>query len=165
MTKCSAPTLGLTTNTLNCIADGRYVYDAAGNLTAEPQKTYTYDAVNRMTQSVVSGVTATYVCDGDGKRVTKSNGKLYWYEGGSDPLEESNASGTASADFIFFNGKRTARLDLPGAAVHYYFANHLGSASVVTDAVGTMSACPGTGVISGEEESDYYPFGGERVVT
>jgi RHS repeat-associated protein len=42
----------------------------------------------------------------------------------------------------------------PGAVVHYYFANHLGSASVVTSS---------TGVI--QDESDFYPFGGERVVT
>jgi hypothetical protein len=65
-----------------------------------------------MTQSVVGGVTTTYVYDGDGKRVKKSSGKLYWYGLGSDPAEESNLSGTASADFIFFGGKRTARLDL-----------------------------------------------------
>jgi hypothetical protein len=48
--------------------------------------------------------------------VKKGTAKLYWYgpeaSGGADPLEESNGSGTASADFIFFGGKRTARLDL-----------------------------------------------------
>jgi RHS repeat-associated protein len=99
-----------------------------------------------------AGVTYTY--DGDGMRVKKSNGRLYWYGSGSDPLEESNLSGVASAEFIFFGGKRTARLDLPGAAVHYYFANHLGSATVVTSSAGVI-----------QDESDYYPFGGERVVT
>jgi len=151
---CSVGTLGLTINTLNRIADTGFSYDAAGNLNAEPQKTYTYDAENRMTQSVVSGVTATYVYDGDGKRLKKSSGKLYWYGVGSDPTEESDLTGVASADYIFFNGKRTARLDLPSAAVHYYFANHLGSTSIVTSNVGVI-----------QDESDYYPFGGERVVT
>jgi RHS repeat-associated protein len=73
---------------------------------------------------------------------------------GSDPITETDLTGTPSAEFIFFNGKRTARLDLPSATVHYYFSDHLGSASVVTSATGTI-----------QDESDYYPFGKERVVT
>ena len=35
----------------------------------------------------------------------------------------------------------------------YYFSNHLGSASVITNSAGSVV-----------EESDYYPFGGERAV-
>jgi hypothetical protein len=35
----------------------------------------------------------------------------------SDPLTETDLAGTPSAEFIFFNGRRTARLDLPSAAV------------------------------------------------
>jgi hypothetical protein len=46
--------------------------------------------------------------DGDGKRAQKSNGKLYWYGMGSDPLTETNASGNPSTEHIFFNGRRTA---------------------------------------------------------
>jgi hypothetical protein len=38
----------------------------------------------------------------------------------------------------------------------------LGSASIVTDALGTMTPCGS--IVSGEDESDYYPFGGERVI-
>ncbi len=95
----------------------------------------------------------SYTYDGDDRRVQKSNGKLYWYGGGSDPLTETDLSGTASAEFIFFNGKRTARLDLPSAVVHYYFSDHLGSADVVTSSAGAI-----------QDESDYYPFGGEHVV-
>jgi RHS repeat-associated protein len=97
---------------------------------------------------------ATYTYDGDGRRVKKSNGKLYWYGMGSDTLTETDLAGTPSAEFIFFNGKRTARLDLPSAVVHYYFSDHLGSASVVTSSTGGI-----------QDESDYYPFGGERVIT
>lgn len=37
---------------------------------------------------------------------------------------------------------------------NYYFSDHLGSANVVTHASGAI-----------EEESDYYPFGGERIIT
>ncbi len=63
-------------------------------------------------------------------------------------------SGNATADYIYFNGKRVARIDLPGGAVRYYFSDHLGTASVVTDNVGAI-----------KDESDYYPYGAERVIT
>ncbi|MBI2682254.1 MAG: RHS repeat-associated core domain-containing protein [Acidobacteriales bacterium] len=54
---------------------------------------------------------------------------------------------------MFFGGKRTARRESAGA-VYYYFSDHLGSADVVTDSAGVI-----------KEESDYYPYGGERVLT
>jgi RHS repeat-associated protein len=46
-------------------------------------------------------------------------------------------------------------IDLSSGAVHYYFSDHLGSASVVTNATGTAI----------EQESDYYPYGGERILS
>ncbi len=124
-----------------------YSYDAAGNLTQNGSVTYVYDAEARL--KTTAGVTYTY--DGDGNRVMKSNGTIYW---GPEPLAESDLSGNIQREFVFFNGRRAARLDLPGGAVHYYFSDHLGSADVVTSA---------TGVI--ENESDYYPYGGEQVIT
>ncbi len=119
-------------------------YDASGNLLSGG---YGYDAEERM--SSAAGITYTY--DGDGGRVRKSNGKLYWTGPGSEPLLESDAAGNFTAEYIFFNGKRVARRDLPGGAVHYYFSDHLGTASVITS---------NTGVV--QKESDYYPYGGER---
>lgn len=73
---------------------------------------------------------------------------------GSDPLTETDTVGTPSSEYISFGGKRTARIDLPSAAVHYYFSDHLGSANVVTSSAGVI-----------QDESDYYPFGGERAIT
>lgn len=116
---------------------------------------YSYDAENRLV-SIAGG---SYTYDGDGKRVKKDGGAtaptLYWTGTGSDPLAESDLSGNVNEEFIFLNGKRIARLDLPSGTVHYYFSDHLGSTSVVADAQGTTI----------EQESDYYPFGGERVIT
>jgi len=48
----------------------------------------------------------------------------------------------------------TGATDLNSPTVQYYFSDYLGSANVVTDAMGNI-----------QEESDFYPFGGERVVT
>jgi hypothetical protein len=49
-------------------------YDAAGNTTGDGSFMYTFDAENRITSA--AGVTYTY--DGNGRRVEKSNGTLYW---------------------------------------------------------------------------------------
>jgi hypothetical protein len=77
---------------------------------------------------------------------------LYWTGIASDVLSESNTSGTVSTDYVFFGGKRIARLQLPSAWVDYYFSDHLGSHSVMSNADGSVF----------EQESDYYPFGRER---
>jgi hypothetical protein len=51
-------------------------------------------------------------------------------------VAESDLSGNAKSDYVFFNSERVARRDLPGGAVSYYFSDHLKTASVVTDSVG-----------------------------
>jgi len=141
----------VTVNGYNQITNPGFSYDAAGNLTSDGANSYAYDGESRI--KTAAGVTYTY--DGDGKRVAKGTGKLYWTGVGSDALDESDAAGTVNEEYVFFNGKRIARLDLPSAAVHFYFSDHLGSADVVTNADGSVI----------EQESDYYPFGGERAIT
>jgi RHS repeat-associated protein len=156
-TKCSAENLQVSVTppsgpSKNQITTTGYAYDAAGNMTQDGQGHFpVYDAENRI--KTVAGVNYTY--DGDGRRVKKDSGKLYWTGSGSDPLAESDLSGTINEEYVFFNSKRIARVDLPSGTVHYYFSDHLGSASVVTNATGTTI----------EQESDYYPYGGERVLS
>ena len=128
-------------------------YDAAGNMTNNNGTTYTFDAENRITST--AGATFTY--DGDGNRVEKQGTAttLYWYGSTGDILTETNASGGAVNDYVFFNGKRVARQDSAGA-LHYYFSDHLGSTTLITDQNGDMSPNP--------PESDHYPYGGEIVI-
>ena len=117
--------------------------------------TYTYDQENRL--SSTAGMRYTY--DGNGERVLKSNTstgaavKRYWSMGGNT-LAEGDGSGNLTAEYIYFGGKRVARIDLPANTVHYYLSDHLGSTSIVASAAGAV-----------EEESDYYPFGTEVIVT
>src|SRR4029077_12563104 len=130
-----------------------FCYDAAGNLLAQSKPpclspSYAYNAENQLKST--AGVTYTY--DGDGKRVEKSNGKLYWYGMNADALDETDASGNLTDEYIFFGGKRIARRDSLGN-VDYYFADHLGTARVVTNATGTI-----------QDDSDFYPFGGLRAL-
>lgn len=55
--------------------------------------------------------------------------------------------------YVYFAGRRIAWRK-PTGEVRYYFADHLGSARVVTNEAGQIL-----------EESDFYPFGGERVIS
>jgi RHS repeat-associated protein len=128
-------------------------YDAAGNMTSNGSSTYTYDAENRMTAT--AGCTFTY--DGDGNRVLKTGcaGVYYWRDLSGNPLEESIAA-TIQFEYVFFGGKRVARRDVATNTVHYFFSDHLGSTSLITNASGVMPP---------ESESDYYPYGGEIVVS
>ena len=131
-------------------------YDAAGNLTNyNAPGQYVYDQENRL--SSTAGMTYTY--DGNGERVLKSNTstgaavKRYWSMGGNT-LAEGDGSGNLTAEYIYFGGKRVARIDLPANTAHYYLSDHLGSTSIVTNAAGVI-----------EEESDYSPFGTEVVIS
>ena len=124
-----------------------FTYDAAGNLINDGAgNTYTYDAENRL--ATAGGVTYSY--DGDGNRVVKSNGTIYWRGLGDDVLAESNLSGAISEEYVYVNGKRMLRMDRPNGADHLYFSDIVGSTTLVTDINGNP-----------QEQSDYYPFGGE----
>jgi RHS repeat-associated protein len=150
VTQGSAYALSVTADGSNRIhnAAGTFTYDAAGNLTSDPtNSSYTYNAEGELTSA--AGVTYTY--DGDGDRVQKSNGKLYWFGLGTDPLSESDASGNLTNEYIFLSGARIAMLQLSSSTVNYYIADHLGSSRIVTNSSGTVL-----------DDSDFYPFGGER---
>jgi RHS repeat-associated protein len=144
VTQGSAFTLSLTATGKNQLSG--YTYDAAGNLTSDGTNSYTYDAENHLLTA--GGVTYTY--DGDGDRVKKSSGKLYWFGTGTDALDETDASGNLTDEYMFFGGSRIARRDSSSNVV-YFFADHIGSARVITNASGTI-----------QDDSDFYPFGGER---
>jgi RHS repeat-associated protein len=130
-------------------------YDAAGNLTSYLSANYTYDQENRLS----STASTSYTYDGNGERALKSNTstgaavKRYWSMGGNT-LAESDSTGNLTAEYIYFGGRRVARIDLPANTVHYYLSDHLSSTSIVASAAGAV-----------EEESDYYPFGTEVIVT
>jgi RHS repeat-associated protein len=100
--------------------------------------------------TTTAGVTYSY--DGDGKRVKKSSGTLYWTGMGSDALDETDLAGTVQREYVYFNGKRVARLT-PPSTVRYFYSDHLGSHGLVTSATGAI-----------QEESDYHPYGEEAVI-
>ncbi len=48
-----------------------YVYDANGSTTTDPNGTYTYDTLGRMTQAITGSTTTNYVYDGDGNKTSQ----------------------------------------------------------------------------------------------
>jgi RHS repeat-associated protein len=141
----------------------QFYYDAAGNLTKSGTVAYTYDAENRL----IATEGYSYIYDGDGNRVekctagttpgtcaTNASGMFYWLHKDGGTLNESDLGGNFTAAYDLIHGQIAARIDLPSNAIHYYFHDHLGTTSIVTDAVGTIL-----------NESDYYPFGGEIAIT
>ncbi len=145
--KTSYEPLNCPANIKNQLTTCSIGYDSAGNMMSYGTATYAYDAENRLIAT--AGITYTY--DGDGKRVKKSIGMLYWTGTGSDALLETDLSGTPTAEYVFFGGRRIARINRPATnSVDYYYSDHLGSTDVVTNATG--------GIV---KESDYYPYGGE----
>jgi RHS repeat-associated protein len=95
----------------------------------------------------------TYKYNGDNKRVSKSSGKTYWYAGGGTPIAETDASGNTTDEYIYLGGLRVARRDSAGNVV-YYMADHIETSRIVTDSLGNVL-----------DQSDFYPFGGERVIS
>jgi RHS repeat-associated protein len=152
-TKCSAENLSLTASATNQLQGG-YSYDIAGNMIHDgtANLNYSYDQENRITGAV--GFIYSY--DADGNRVEKANGNtgtLYWYMS-VGIVAESDLLGNLQSEYVFFDGERVARKDFPSNTVSYYFSDHLKTASVITDAAGSIKS-----------ESDYYPWGGELQFT
>ena len=154
---------------LDCIANTAnqlnscYTYDAAGNLIRNGAETYTYDAENRLIAT--SG--DSYIYDGDSQRIEKctagptpgtcsstATGTFYWKFPEGSTEAESDLGGNWTAAYGLIGGQIISRVDLPADVVHYYFHDHLNSTNIVTDVDGNIL-----------NESDYYPYGGEIVIT
>jgi RHS repeat-associated protein len=158
-TGCTQESLGVTATAQNQITNGTSIgYDTAGNMITNSGSTYTYDAENHLTST--AGVNYTY--DGDGRRVEKSNGKIYWYGMDGHVLDETDLTGSVTnsnfSEYIFSAGRRIARHDSSNN-VYYYLNDHLGTSRVMAEVPSgstTATLC---------YDGDFYPFGGERAYT
>jgi RHS repeat-associated protein len=59
-------------NRLTSVGGVAYTWDANGNLTSDGVRSYSYDHANRLTQVTQGSVTAEYVYNGDGVRISKT---------------------------------------------------------------------------------------------
>jgi RHS repeat-associated protein len=141
-----------------------YAYDAGGNMTSywngSSIQNYAYDAANRITAA--SGFAYTY--DVNGNRVRKqtdANNYTEYIYFGSDVLAEKQVTAGGApvwTDYIFAGSKRVARVPVGATvsadwnATEFYHADHLGSATLMTNIGGTIVA---------NSFTTYLPFGQE----
>ena len=138
----------------NRIVKSGYSYDQAGNLTAEPSKSYVYDAENRLTSATASGVTTSYIYDGEGRRVRKNAGGVITrmiYNHLGQLVAEYNDSGSLIKEYVYKGSELLASYDASRGA-EYATGDHLGSPRIWTNSSGQ--------VITGGRH-DYLPFGEE----
>ncbi len=147
-TGCTQEGLSVAATTVNQLSATGLTYDASGNMLTDGLNTYGWNAESEIKSA--AGVNYTY--DGDGNRLQKSNGKIYWYGAGTEILDESDASGNFTNEYVFFGGKRIAMRNVSSGTIYYYAEDMLGSSRTLVQA-GQTSVC---------YDADFYPFGGER---
>lgn len=108
----------------------------------------TYDAKGRMITASGTGFNDTYTYDGDGRRVKKSDGTLYWVDDNFHPLSIGTASGLTK-DFVFMGDRRIAFVSLASGNSYYYLPDRLGSTAVIASGDGKTI----------QWDADYFPFG------
>ena len=144
----------------NRITRAGCAYDVAGNLIAEPGKSYTYDAENRLvTATVAGGVTSQYFYDGNGRRVRKIVGGVgtrFEYGAGGELIAEwtdVDSGRIVQKDYFYKGGELLATSKVGSSALYEYAtADHLGSPRAWTD---------DSGVLIAGGRHDYCPFGEE----
>jgi RHS repeat-associated protein len=150
-TGCTQEGLSVTATANNQLSATGFTYDASGNMLTDAVNTYAWDAESEIKSA--AGVNYTY--DGDGNRLEKSSGKIYWYGAGTEILDESDLSGNFTNEYVFFGGKRIAMRNVSNGAIYYYAEDFLGSSRTMVQA-GQTSVC---------FDADFYPYGGERDIT
>ena len=122
-------------------------YDAAGNQTALPSRTFLYDAENRLISTTQPNMPPEgYVYDGNGRRVMK----LACPVGSAAPCRPATTGMAVTAVFVYDAvGQLAAEFAVSGTAgLAYPVADRLGSTRLVTDGSGVVVKC-----------YDYFAFG------
>jgi RHS repeat-associated protein len=107
------------------------------------------------------------------QRMIFYTGTLYWFGVGGEVLAESDLSGNLTGEYVYFGGQQIARLDASvfvtsgtwagTRPAYFYLADRLGTARMIVKQ--NISNYGSTQTVTTMSESDYYPYGGERVVT
>ncbi len=145
---CTQESLSVAASAANQITG--FSYDTSGNVLNDTHNSYAWNAESEI--KTAAGVNYTY--DGDGNRVQKSNGKIYWYGAGSEVLDESDSSGNITDEYVFFGGQRASHRVVSTNAIYYYAQDMLGTSRQIYTSVGAVCY-----------DADFYPFGGERAYT
>jgi RHS repeat-associated protein len=153
-----------------------YVYDDNGSTLNDPNGTYVYDALGRMTSATVGGVTTTYVYDGDGNKVSQTvNGVTTNYlidsnnlTGYAQVLDEIQG-GSVNRTYTYGTSRISQDLNLGPGTWNLSFFGYDGQGSVryLTDSTGTITDTYdydafGTQIHSTGTTANVYHFDGEQ---
>lgn len=128
-----------------------YTYDKNGNLLkVERGPSNTWDYNNRLVQTVMGNITASYAYDYSGQRVKYAVGAgttVY-------PSKNYNVTGTTATKHIFAGDQAIATVQGGGSTAQVFsiHTDHLTGSNVISN--------DSSGI---EEVTDYYPFGGIRL--
>ena len=132
-----------------------YSYDAAGHTLGDGARTFTYDDTGRMATSTAAGVTTSYLYNGLGERVKKSNTgvtRYFAYDEAGHLLGEYDSSGDLVQETVWLGDIPVATL-VPdgqgGVDVYYIHTDHLNTPRRITR--------PGDNIIVWRWDSE--PFG------
>lgn len=115
-----------------------YAYDASGNQITRDSESLNYDARGRMT-SVSGGATASYVVNGRGERIQKSNGSVtirFVYDEAGRLLGEYDGSLVPIQEYVYLNDLPVAVVRPAGVndiSIYQLYADHLGTPRSVID--------------------------------
>jgi RHS repeat-associated protein len=139
-----ATTQSLTYNSANQISSPGYAYDGAGNLTAAPGTSHSYNAAEQMSSSTVNGTTTPHIYAGGTQRELTSAGTNQFIWGHNDqygqPWLQSFNTGGASQVYVERDGYGTP-LGLHNAGNDFYLVlDNQGSVVAVVNTAGTVVA-------------------------
>ncbi len=139
----------------NRLDDPAYTYDPAGNLTASPSGTFTYDAFNMVTTATGTGKNEHYLYTADDERIAQLDlqtqpPSLEWTLRGLDqkvlrtyasdlPTGQQRATWTWEEDYIYRGSSllATTKSSAPNQPEHFHL-DHLGTPRLRTSSTGTL---------------------------
>ena len=134
-------------NELTATSNASYTYDSNGNTLTETvgsdTTSYAWDYENRLTSVTLpgSGGTVTFKYDPLGRRIYKSSSSgtsVYAYDG-SDIVEETNSSGSVVARYAQGENIDEPLAMLRAGTTSYYHADGLGSVTSLSNSAGALA--------------------------
>ncbi len=154
-------------NSANRITSPGFSYDALGRRTADPDRTYTWDAAGRLTGITMGteSVTMAYTAGGEVARMTSESREkrfVYTYSLAGHPLVvEKDDSGLTRFYVYTPAGSLCYMVEKASAKPCFYHFNQIGSVMMLTDDTGTVTDTYGYspyGQLLGHEGSTDQPF-------
>ena len=119
-------------------------YDKSGNLSAKGSRLFSYDYRNRLIRSSRGDDAVTFTYDIFGRQTSRTDvsGTYHFFYAGDQKIEERNASGQVTKQYVWGNGiDELLRLDIyngNSSTPYYVHTDSIGSTTTVTDENGNL---------------------------